>query len=128
MADYLQIHRGNILSRIPTSVTKILNGSVVEFNYRKKDGTNKKYMVIALSSYVPRGKGLKTKLLSALSMNVMSIDLMRRFSKVQALHLIFYIITIIFSYLLGIVAISQSLMPLHSHSNGLERRKLIQIS
>tara|TARA_Y100000590_G_C15035313_1_gene756683 strand:+ start:40 stop:540 length:501 start_codon:yes stop_codon:yes gene_type:complete len=85
MADYLQIHRGNILNRIPTSVTKILNGSVVEFNYRKKDGTNKKYMVIALSSYVPRGKGLKTKLLSALSMNVMSIDLMRRFSKVVGL-------------------------------------------
>ena len=30
-------------------------------------------------------KGLKTKLLSALSMNVMSIDLMRRFSKVVGL-------------------------------------------
>ena len=34
---------------------------------------------------------------------------------------------LIFSYLLGIVVISQSLMSLHSHSNGLARKKLIQI-
>ena len=82
MADYLQIHRGNILGRIPTSINNIHNGSIVEFNYRKKDGTDKKYMVIPLSSYVPRGKHIKTKLLSALSMNNMSVDLMRRFAQV----------------------------------------------
>ena len=58
MADYLQIHRGNILGRIPTNVNNVQNGSVVEFNYRKKDGSQKKYMVIALSSYVPRGKAI----------------------------------------------------------------------
>ena len=85
MADYLQIHRGNILGRIPTNVNNVQNGSVVEFNYRKKDGSQKKYMVIALSSYVPRGKAIKTKLLSALSMNNMSVDLMRRFAKVVGL-------------------------------------------
>ena len=85
MAEYLQIHRGNILGRIPTNVNNVQNGSVVEFNYRKKDGSQKKYMVIALSSYVPRGKAIKTKLLSALSMNNMSVDLMRRFAKVVGL-------------------------------------------
>ena len=85
MANYLQIHRGNILSKIPTSITRVQNGSIVEFNYRKPDGSEKKYMVIALSSYVPRGKSLKTKLLAGLSMEVMSVDLMRRFAKVVGL-------------------------------------------
>ena len=42
MAEYLQIHRGNILGRIPTNVNNVQNGSVVEFNYRKKDGSQKK--------------------------------------------------------------------------------------
>ena len=41
MAEYLQIHRGNILGRIPTNVNNVQNGSVVEFNYRKKDGSQK---------------------------------------------------------------------------------------
>ena len=45
MAEYLQIHRGNILGRIHTNVNNVQNGSVVEFNYRKKDGSQKKYMV-----------------------------------------------------------------------------------
>ena len=85
MANYLQIHRGNILGKIPTSITRVQNGSIVEFNYRKPDRSEKKYMVIALSSYVPRGKGAKTKLLAGLSMDVMSVDLMRRFAKVVGL-------------------------------------------
>jgi len=85
MADYLQIHRGNILGRLPTNINKVQNGSIVEFNYRKKNGSEKKYMAIALSSYVPRGKDIKTKLLAGISMNVMSVDLMRRFAKVVGL-------------------------------------------
>ena len=52
---FLPKHRSRILNKVPVSKSRIQNGTIIEFRYKKKDGASGLYMAIVLSVWPPAG-------------------------------------------------------------------------
>jgi hypothetical protein len=77
---FLPKHRSRILNKVPVSKSRIQNGTIIEFRYKKKDGSSGLYMAIVLSVWPPAG-GISKKLIHSLSMDYLSDNHLRRFVK-----------------------------------------------
>jgi hypothetical protein len=77
---FLPKHRSRILNKVPVSKSRIQNGTIIEFRYKKKDGSSGLYMAIVLSVWPPAG-GISKRLIHSLSMDYISDNHLRRFVK-----------------------------------------------
>ena len=77
---FLPKHRSRILNKVPVAKSGIQNGTLIEFRYKKKDGSRGLYMVIVLSVWPPTG-GISEKKIHSLSMDYISDNHLRRFVK-----------------------------------------------
>ena len=77
---FLPKHRSRILNKVPVSKSRIQNGTIIEFRYKKKDGSSGLYMAIVLSVWPPAG-GISEKKIHSLSMDYVSDNHLRRFVK-----------------------------------------------
>ena len=77
---FLPKHRSRILNKVPVAKSGIQNGTIIEFRYKKKDGSGGLYMAIVLSVWPPAG-GVSKKLIHSLSMDYVSDNHLRRFVK-----------------------------------------------
>ena len=75
---YLPRHRATILNRVPIPKSKLTNGSIVEFRYKKVSGDTGLYMIIVLSQWPPAAPITERKIHS-LSLDYISDNNMRRF-------------------------------------------------
>ena len=77
---FLPKHRSRILNKVPVAKSGIQNGTIIEFRYKKKDGSGGLYMAIVLSVWPPAG-GISEKKIHSLSMDYISDNHLRRFVK-----------------------------------------------
>ena len=77
---FLPKHRSRILNKVPVAKSGIQTGTIIEFRYKKKDGSGGLYMAIVLSVWPPAG-GVSKKLIHSLSMDYVSDNHLRRFVK-----------------------------------------------
>jgi len=77
---FLPKHRSRILNKVPVAKSGIQNGTLIEFRYKKKDGSSGLYMAIVLSVWPPAG-GISEKKIHSLSMDYISDNHLRRFVK-----------------------------------------------
>jgi hypothetical protein len=77
---FLPKHRSRILNKVPVAKSGIQNGTLIEFRYKKKDGSGGLYMAIVLSVWPPAG-GISEKKIHSLSMDYISDNHLRRFVK-----------------------------------------------
>ena len=80
---FLPKHRSRILNRVPVAKSRIQNGTLIEFRYKKKDGKSSLYMAIVLSVWPPSG-GISEKLIHSLSLDYISDNHLRRFVRLIA--------------------------------------------
>ena len=77
---FLPKHRSRILNKVPVAKSGIQNGTLIEFRYKKKDGSGGLYMAIVLSIWPPAA-GISKRLIHSLSMDYISDNHLRRFVK-----------------------------------------------
>lgn len=75
--SYFALHRRNVLDRIPITKKDILPGDIIEFRYRRKDGT--KDLVIALCLDGLIGRYTTDNKLNAIKLENFSMAVLKRF-------------------------------------------------
>ena len=78
---FLPKHRSRILNKVPVSKSRIQNGTIIEFRYKKKDGDADLYMAVVLSLWPPAA-GIRDKVMHALTLDQVSDNTMRRLVRV----------------------------------------------
>ena len=74
--SFLNVHKRNILDRIPINKRDITPGDIILFRYKGKDGVSEK-MVLCLDGLT--GKFTRDNLLNALDLDKLSKNILKRF-------------------------------------------------
>ena len=74
--SFLNVHKRNVLERIPINKKDITPGDIILFRYKGKEGTSEK-MVLCLDGLT--GKFTRDNLLNALDLNKLSKNIFKRF-------------------------------------------------